>query len=60
LVGKSLVLVRVPAVGGDGQSVVEHGGYKVGRQNSYRIRPKQPLRHPIEAHRTVGDLIDLT
>ena len=32
---------------------------KVGRKNSYRIRPKQPLRHPIEAHRSIGDLIDL-
>ena len=34
--------------------------HKVGRQNSYRIRPEKPLRHPIEAHRTIGDLIDLT
>jgi hypothetical protein len=25
-----------------------------------RRRPEQPLRHPIEAHRTIGDLIDLT
>lgn len=32
---------------------------KVGRRNTYRIRPKQPLRHPIEAHRSIGDLIDL-
>jgi predicted transcriptional regulator len=32
---------------------------KVGRQNSYRLRSKQPLRHPIEAHRSIGDLIDL-
>ena len=32
---------------------------KVGRQNSYRLRFKQPLRHPIEAHRSIGDLIDL-
>jgi predicted DNA-binding transcriptional regulator len=32
---------------------------KVGRQNSYRIRPSKPLRHPIEAHRSIGDLIDL-
>lgn len=32
---------------------------KVGRQNSYRLRPRQPLRHPIEAHRSIGDLIDL-
>jgi len=34
--------------------------HKVGRQNSYGIRPEKPLRHPIEAHRTIGDLIDLT
>jgi hypothetical protein len=32
---------------------------KVGRQNCYRIRPNQPLRHPIEAHRSIGDLIEL-
>lgn len=32
---------------------------KVGRQNAYRIRPQQPLRHPIEAHRSIGDIIDL-
>lgn len=32
---------------------------KVGRRNSYRIRPNQSLRHPIEAHRSIGDLIDL-
>jgi|GEM_PF-186849 len=32
---------------------------KVGRKNSYRIRPNQPLRHPIEAHRSIGDLIDM-
>jgi len=32
---------------------------KIGRQNSYRIRVGQSLRHPIEAHRTIGDLIEL-
>lgn len=32
---------------------------KVGRKNQYRIRSKKPLRHPIEAHRTIGDLIAL-
>ena len=31
---------------------------RVGRQNHYRVLKDQPLRHPIEAHRTVGDLID--
>ncbi|MDB5385918.1 MAG: hypothetical protein JWM11_1564 [Planctomycetaceae bacterium] len=30
---------------------------KIGRQNSYRIRVDQPMRHPIEAHRTVGELL---
>lgn len=32
---------------------------RIGRQNRYRIRTDQPLRHPIEAHRTVGDLVGL-
>ena len=30
---------------------------KVGRRNSYVIDPKKRLRHPIEAHCTVGDLL---
>jgi len=30
---------------------------KVGRRNSYVIDPDKRLRHPIEAHRTVGDLL---
>ena len=32
---------------------------KVGRRNSYRIDRSVPLRHAIEAHHTVGDLIEL-
>jgi DNA-binding transcriptional ArsR family regulator len=32
---------------------------KVGRQNRYRIRADLPLRHPIESHRTVGQLLAL-
>lgn len=32
---------------------------RVGRRNRYRIDPTRPLRHPIEAHRTVADLIRL-
>lgn len=32
---------------------------KIGRQNHYRIRYEQPLRHPIESHRTIGELISL-
>ena len=30
-----------------------------GRRNSYRIHGRVRLRHPVEAHRTVGDLIAL-
>lgn len=30
-----------------------------GRRNRYAVYAKQPLRHPIEAHRTVGDLLTL-
>ncbi len=32
---------------------------KVGRQNHYRILADQPLRHPIEADHTIGDLLAL-
>ena len=32
---------------------------KVGRNNHYRILDHQPLRHPVESHRTIGDLIKL-
>jgi DNA-binding transcriptional ArsR family regulator len=32
---------------------------KVGRNNHYRILDTRPLRHPIESHRTIGDLIRL-
>jgi DNA-binding transcriptional ArsR family regulator len=32
---------------------------KVGRRNRYRIRSNRALRHPIEAHRTIGDLVGL-
>jgi len=30
---------------------------KAGRRNSYVIDPDKRLRHPIESHRTVGDLL---
>jgi DNA-binding MarR family transcriptional regulator len=30
---------------------------KVGRQNRYRIRREQRLRHTVEGHRTIGDLL---
>jgi Winged helix-turn-helix DNA-binding len=32
---------------------------KIGRQNHYRIRTDQPLRHPNESHRTIGELLAL-
>lgn len=32
---------------------------KVGRQNHYRIKADRPLRHPIEAHRTISELLAL-
>ena len=32
---------------------------RVGRRNHYRVRTDLPLRHPIESHRTIGDLVGL-
>ena len=32
---------------------------KLGRKNRYRINKELPLRHPIEGHRTVGELVAL-
>ena len=32
---------------------------KVGRQNHYEVMTEHNLRHPIEAHRTIGDLLQL-
>lgn len=32
---------------------------KDGRRNAYRVRRDLPLRHPVEAHRKVGDLLRL-
>ena len=32
---------------------------RIGRQNHYVIQADQPLRHPIESHRTIGDLLAL-
>lgn len=44
-------------------SELEVGGYLVrsreGRCNRYTLRRAQPLRHPIEMHRRVGDLIEM-
>ena len=42
---------------------LEHAGVlsheKEGRRNRYTIKHSRPLRHPIEMHRTVGDLLRL-
>jgi DNA-binding MarR family transcriptional regulator len=42
---------------------LESGGFiereKVGRQNHYRIRADQPLRHVVESRRTIGELLAL-
>ena len=42
---------------------LEEGGVirreKVGRRNHYFIIGDQPLRHPVEAHRTIDDLLAL-
>ncbi|TWT87136.1 hypothetical protein Mal64_26710 [Pseudobythopirellula maris] len=42
---------------------LEEGGYlrreRVGRRNRYQIAKRMPLRHPIESHRTVDQLLEL-
>ncbi len=42
---------------------LEEGGFvrreRVGRRNQYHVLTNQSLRHPIEAHRTIGDLLRL-
>jgi DNA-binding MarR family transcriptional regulator len=42
---------------------LEEGGYvtitRSGRRNRYTVNANAPLRHPIESHRTVGNLIEL-
>jgi DNA-binding Lrp family transcriptional regulator len=32
---------------------------KVGRQNTYLIHDRVNLRHSLESHRTIGDLLDV-
>lgn len=31
--------------------------HRDGRRNRYEVHPEKPLRHPVESHRTVADLI---
>ncbi len=42
---------------------LEEEGYlvreKIGRRNRYQVVTDQPLRHPIEAHRNIGELLRL-
>jgi len=42
---------------------LEEGGIltrrREGRRNQYEVHQDQPLRHPVENHRTVGDLLSL-
>jgi Mn-dependent DtxR family transcriptional regulator len=42
---------------------LEEGGFltreRTGRRNRYDLHPHLPLRHPIESHRTIGDLLSL-
>ena len=33
--------------------------HREGRRNTYELNLDQPLRHPIEKHRTVGELVAL-
>ncbi len=33
--------------------------HREGRRNRYEILPDKPLRHPVEAHRSVSDLLDM-
>ena len=32
---------------------------RVGRRNVYSVKPDKPLRHPVESHCTVAELLDL-
>ena len=42
---------------------LEQEGYlsknRVGRNNEYRLSLNRPLRHPIERHRRIGDIVGL-
>lgn len=43
-------------------SELERGGYlrheRVGRRNTYEVITDLPLRHPLESHRSIGDLLN--
>lgn len=43
-------------------SDLEESGFlireRIGRNNRYRVVPDIPLRHPLEEHRSIGDLLE--
>ena len=41
----------------EGEGLVRR--FREGRRNHYELNLDQPLRHPIEHHRNVGELVDL-
>lgn len=41
----------------EGEGLLER--HREGRRNAYELHLDQPLRHPIEAHRSVGELVQL-
>lgn len=42
---------------------LEEGGFiereRVGRRNRYHVKKEEPLRHPVESHRQIGELLNL-
>ncbi|MEZ4523814.1 MAG: helix-turn-helix domain-containing protein [Thermomicrobiales bacterium] len=42
---------------------LEEQGYlvrtRIGRRNSYELHPELPLRHPLECHIQVGELLEM-
>ena len=44
-------------------SELEYGGYlereKIGRQNIYTLNIQKPLRHKLESHRSIGDVLKI-
>lgn len=42
---------------------LEEGGYltrtREGRRNAYSLHPQRPLRHPLEGHHSLGELLEM-
>ncbi len=42
---------------------LEEGGYltrtREGRRNAYSLHPARPLRHPLEGHHSLGELLEM-